>query len=223
MSRPYVDGGVDAAGSWLGRVQVFCPGQACLECAWSDKHYRHVARETPCNPPGEMAAVPTLAPALLGTTVAGVMAAEGVKILLGHMPATSVEITLDLASRRWTTSRMRRAARCRFDHQAIGTTNCLANPFAVATVGDLLAAVHQYFGAGEEEIQLELRRGLVNVGWLGNERFVCASQLARLNDRRLAELHLTADDYIRAVCGDVSAYFALRPYATPSRTEKEVP
>jgi hypothetical protein len=130
---------------------------------------------------------------------------------------------VDLAARRWTTSRMRRAAGCRFDHLAVGATIYLSMPFAVATVGDLLAAVRQHFGAGDEAIQLELRRRLLDIGWLGSERFVRASHLARLADRRLAELRLTADDYVRAVCDNSSIYLALRPHSATSQSEKEVP
>jgi molybdopterin/thiamine biosynthesis adenylyltransferase len=208
LNLPYIDGGVDAAGEWLGRVQVLIPGAACLECGWSDQHYRETARETPCDPDGQVSGRPTLAPALLGAVVAGVMVAETIKLLLGHASVTSREIAFDLASGRWMTSQLRRANRCRFHHQVASETLFLSIPFGAAKVSDLLAVLNRRFG--DDPVQLEFRRRVFDSGVYGASRFIPPSYLEPLEHHRLAQLRLSPDDFIRVVHDGESVLIALR-------------
>ncbi len=192
---PVIDGGVDAGGDWLGKVHGFIPGRACLECSWSAAHYRQVALETPCDPNGDPSGPATLAPALLGTAVASVMAAEAVKLLLGHRPQDSFELAFDLASRRWLQSRLRPSKQCRFDHRVIDHVVALPVHYGEATVDDLLAVIREQFG--DSAVQIHFRRKLLDRGPLGSNRFPSVETLQSLSGQWLADLGLTVDDRIR--------------------------
>lgn len=193
LGVPVVDGGVGEP--LVGRVHVFLPGDACLECAWSEAHYRHLAREYPCIPGGAATGAATRSPAFLGATVAGIMAAEVVQLLLGRGPEHSLEIAFDLASRRFLTSRLRVAARCRCTHEVVRELLPLGAQFEVATVADLLAILENRFGA--TSVQLDVRRGLFGDGLFGSRQFVSCEQLRTCSHRRLADLGLVTQDRIR--------------------------
>lgn len=207
LGVPVVDGGVGEP--LVGRVHVFLPGAACLECSWSDAHYRHLAREYPCIPNGSAAGPATVSPAFLGSTVAGIMAAEAVQLLLGHGPQQSVEIAFDLASRRFLTSRLRMAARCRCPHEVVRELLPLRATFERATVADLLATVQCRYGA--TPVQFEVRRGVFADGLFGSGRLVSSEQLRACTSRRLADLGFLALDRIRvrAAGEPCSAYVRL--------------
>lgn len=213
---PAIDGGVDAGGDWLGKVQTFVPGGACLECGWSAAHYQQVALETPCDPEDDPTGPSTLAPALLGTMVAGVMAAEGVKLLLGHHPHHSFELAFDLASRRWLQSRLRENKQCRFDHRVIDEVIPLSVPLADACVRDLLAVLDQF---DHSSVQVHFRRNLLAAGPLRSNRFPSLETLQSLADIRLAELGFSRDDRIRVDSGDRSA-FVVFGKANPNETSQ---
>lgn len=204
---PLVDGGVDAAGDWLGKVHGFLPGGACLECSWSEAHYQHAAMETPCDPSGDPTGPATLAPALLGTAVASVMAAETAKLLLGHRPQDSFELAFDLASRRWLQSRLRPGKQCRFHHRVIDDVVALPVHFGAAMVGDLLAVIADQFG--DSAVQIHFRRKLLDHGPLGSSRFPSVAALQNLSGQWLSDIGLTVDDRIRIDGSDRSIFIAL--------------
>src|SRR3990172_11956552 len=94
LGKTVIDGGVGEP--LIGRVHLFLPGAACVECAWGPPHYRELAAEYPCVPGADAQGIATPAPALLGATVAGMMAAETVNGLAGRLPGASPEIHVDL-------------------------------------------------------------------------------------------------------------------------------
>jgi molybdopterin/thiamine biosynthesis adenylyltransferase len=204
---PVVDGGVGEG--LLGRVQVFVPGDAsaCLECGWGNEDYRKAVEEYPCIP-GETASGPaTLAPAFAGSVVAGLMAAEAVRILAGEDGGESREIAFDLFHRRFLVSRLRRAARCRFDHVIVSERLHLDRDVRSATVGDLLGLVEGRFG--QALVHLEHRRwSSVQDGFLA-ERFVTPERLRPRSTDPLAALRLVPGDWIRVRSAQESVYLVL--------------
>jgi molybdopterin/thiamine biosynthesis adenylyltransferase len=204
---PVIDGAVDDDG-WVGRVQVLVPGAACVSCSWDERHYRQLARETPCRPGASAQGPPTNAPAELGAAVARVMVDEALALAAGPPPAESYEIVFDLQTGRRMKSRMKRAAACRFDHRVVRERVGLAAPFAVATVDDLLTAAQAALGESDR-LQLEFRRRLFDVGLFGGERWLDAERLAPYAGRRLAELGLSRLDRIRVQAGERAAFVDL--------------
>jgi molybdopterin/thiamine biosynthesis adenylyltransferase len=204
---PVIDGAVDNDG-WIGRVQVLAPGGACVECPWDERHYRQLARETPCRPGASAEGPPTNAPAELGAAVAAGMVDEAVALVTGPRPTESYEIVFDLQTGRRMKSRMKRATACRFDHRVVGERVALAAPFAVATVDDLLAAARETVGESRR-MQLEFRRRLFDVGLFGGERWLDAERLAPYAWRRLAELGLSRLDRIRVLAGERATFVDL--------------
>jgi adenylyltransferase/sulfurtransferase len=207
LGVPVVDGGVGEG--LVGRVQVFVPGPAaaCLECCWGNEDYRRLAEEYPCTANDTAGAPATVAPAFTGTVVAGLMAAEAVRILGGQAPAESQEIAFDLVHRRFLVSRLRRAPRCRFDHAVIREFIRPAHPHAAATVGDLLETVERRFGAAA--VHLELRRGLAGGNGFGAERFVTPEHLRPRAGEPAAALGLLPGDRIRVRSGAESVFLAV--------------
>src|SRR5262249_51239873 len=153
-----VDGGVGEG--LVGRVQVFVPGPttACLECCWGSDDYRKLVDEYPCTPGAAATAPSTVSPAFAGSVVAGLMAAESVRILACTAPADSQEIAFDLFHRRFLVSRLRRNARCRFDHAIVTDTLRLNRDFDSATACDLVAAVESHFGSAAVHLEWPRRR-----------------------------------------------------------------
>jgi len=150
LGVPVIDGGVGEG--LLGRVQVIRPGDttACLECAWGETDYRHLAAEYPCRP-GEAVATPsTMAPACVGAVVAGIMAARFLALMAGEAPEESREIAFDLRHNRFLESRLRRSPRCRFDHQVVPEIATIA---AAARVADLVAMIERRFDTGPAHLE----------------------------------------------------------------------
>jgi adenylyltransferase/sulfurtransferase len=206
LGVPVVDGGVGEG--LVGRVQVFVPGEAtaCLECGWGRADYRRLAEEYPCTA-GSVAAPATAAPALTGAVVAGLMAAEGLRLLAGQAPADSQEVAFDLLHRRFLVSRLRRAPGCRFDHAIVREVVRPARGFASATVGDLLDAVARRFGAAP--VHLECRPGLFGQAGFRAERFVTPERLRPLAGERLAAVGFVPEDRVRARSATASVFVVL--------------
>jgi molybdopterin/thiamine biosynthesis adenylyltransferase len=185
LGVPAVDGGVGEG--LVGRVQVFVPGvtTACLECGWGNADYARLAEEYPCERDAVYNAPSTLSPAFGGSVVAGLMAAEGVRLLAGETGAESREISFDLCHRRFLVSRLRRAPRCRFDHAVVRDVIRVPG----RTVGDLLDAAGRRFRA--TPVHLESRRGL-----LGG-RFTTPDSLRPRASETLAALGVLAGDRLR--------------------------
>jgi adenylyltransferase/sulfurtransferase len=207
LGIPVVDGGVGEG--LLGRVQVFVPGpdHACLECGWGEADYRKVAQEYPCVPGGAASGPATLAPAFSGSVVAGLMAAEAVRLLAGEA-GESREIAFDLFHRRFLVSRLRRAARCRFDHVVVSERLHLDGDVHTATVGDLLSLVEKRFG--QTLVHLEHRRwsSVQQQGFRG-ERFMTPERLRPRSSEPLAALGLAQGDWIRVRSAAESVYLVL--------------
>jgi molybdopterin/thiamine biosynthesis adenylyltransferase len=204
LGVPVVDGGVGAG--LLGRVQVFVPGAetACLECTWGRDDYRALAAEYPCVPGGRAEAAPTAAPAFVGSVVAGLMAAECLRILAGEAPAESREVPFDLHHHRMQPYLLRRSQACRHDHGIVRETIPLERG---ATADDLLAAVGRRFGGAA--VRMECRRGLVSSGPWGPAGHLSPEWLRERRDRPLAALGLMPGDRVRARgCGD-DVFFAV--------------
>jgi molybdopterin/thiamine biosynthesis adenylyltransferase len=207
MGTPVVDGGVGEG--LLGRVQVFVPGpdHACLECGWGSEDYRKASAEYPCIPGAGASGPGTLAPAFAGSVVAGLMAAEAVRILAGTDAGDSREIAFDLFHRRFLPSRLRRASRCRFDHVIVGERLHLDGDVTAATVGDLLRLLEDRFG--RRLVHLEHRQWpFVQEGFRA-ERFATPERLRPLADQPLAALGLVRGDWVRVRTADEGVYLVL--------------
>jgi molybdopterin/thiamine biosynthesis adenylyltransferase len=201
LGVPVVDGGVGEG--LVGRVQVFVPGEtaACLECGWGREDYRRLVEEYPCTAGAAPTAPGTAAPAVTGAVVAGLMAAEALRLLTGQAPAESREVAFDLRHGRFLVSRLRRASRCRFDHAVVREVIRPGGEFASATVGDVLDAVERRFGA--TPVHLECRPRL-----FPGERFVTPERLRPLAGERLAALGFVAEDRIRVRSATESVFLA---------------
>jgi adenylyltransferase/sulfurtransferase len=206
LGVPVVDGGVGEG--LVGRVQVFVPGEttACLECGWGRADYRRLAEEYPCAAGGGVAPA-TAAPALTGAVVAGLMAAEGLRMLAGQAPAESREVAFDLIHQRFLVSRLRRASGCRFDHAVVRETIRPTSGFDSATVGDLLEIVGRRFG--DVPVHLECRPGLFGQAGFRAERFVTPERLRPLAGERLAAVGFVPEDRVRVRSATASAFVAL--------------
>jgi sulfur-carrier protein adenylyltransferase/sulfurtransferase len=206
LGVPVVDGGVGEG--LVGRVQVFVPGEtmACLECGWGGADYRQLAEEYPCDPAATYRAPATVSPAFAGAVVAGIMAAEGLRLLAGEPAPESREIAFDLFHRRFLVSRLRRAPRCRFDHAVVRERLRLGGDPDTATVGDLLDAVGRRFGSAP--VQLEFRR-LPGQGGFDAERFITPERLRAREGEPLAAFGLQPGDYLRVRSGSESAFVVL--------------
>jgi molybdopterin/thiamine biosynthesis adenylyltransferase len=207
LGVPVVDGGVGEG--LVGRVQVFVPGEAsaCLECGWGREDYRRLAEEYPCTAGAAPAVPSTATPAVTGAVVAGLMAAEGLRLLGGQAPAESREVAFDLRHGRFLTSRLRRSARCRFDHAVVRETIRPARVHASATVGDLLDVVARRFGSAL--VHLECRPGLFGGDGFRAERFVTPERLRPLAGQRLAALGFASEDRIRVRSATESVFVAV--------------
>jgi molybdopterin/thiamine biosynthesis adenylyltransferase len=195
LGKPVVDGGVGEG--WLGRVQVFVPGTAtaCLECGWGSADYQRLVEEYPCHPGETFHAPATQSPAFSGAVVAGLMAAEGVRLLDGSADQESREIAFDLTHRRFLVSRLRRAVKCRFDHAVVGERLPLRHSFASATVGDVVEMIEGRFP--DSSVQIESRRGLFSGHGFSAERFFGAQRLRPHATESLASIGLQSGDYLR--------------------------
>jgi hypothetical protein len=191
-------------------VQVFIPGpqNACLECTWSSADYRLLAAEYPCIPGARAAAPPTLSPAFVGAVVAGIMAAEAVKIISGSVPADSHEVAFDLTHRRFLTAHLRRAVGCRHDHQRVADQVQLDKS---ATVRELIDTVERHFGS--IPVHLEVRRGLAGNGAFAGRRFPTLPELRPLAAESLAGLGFVSGDRIRVRSADRSVFVAIEESA----------
>jgi hypothetical protein len=207
LGVPVVDGGVGEG--LLGRVQVFLPGPAtaCLECTWGRPDYRLLAAEYPCLPGERAEAPPTAAPAFLGSFVAGLMTAECLRLLAGRAPPESYEVPFDLGHHQLRRYLLRRAPRCRHDHEVVRATLPLAPAGPAAAVADLLAAIERRFGPAP--VRVEVRRGVGGRGPLGPTRFLAAESLRPRAAESLAALGFVPGDRIRVTGEDGSVFVSL--------------
>jgi molybdopterin/thiamine biosynthesis adenylyltransferase len=199
LGVPVIDGGVGEG--LLGRVQTFVPGgeSACLECTWSEADYRHLAAEYPCQP-GTVAETPaTVAPAVVGAVVAGIMAARFLNWQMDQAPRESREIAFDLRHNRFLESRLRRSGRCRFDHAVPEVVPVAAS----ATIADLAGLIERRFGG--QPAHLEGRRR-VDRGGFAPTRFVPVDALRERGGEPLSALGIVPGDGVRVRCGSESIF-----------------
>jgi adenylyltransferase/sulfurtransferase len=202
LGVPLIDGAVGEG--LLGRVQVFAPGPeaACLECTWGEADYRQLAAEYPCVPGAAVTTPATAAPACVGAVVAGLMAARCLSLLEGPAPAESRELAFDLRHNRFLEARLRRAPRCRFDHQVVREVLRIGPG---AAVGDLLDAVGQRFGDRPAHVE---GRHLAGNGGFTATRFLSTEALQTRRGEALAALGLGPGDGVR-VRADGESVFVL--------------
>jgi molybdopterin/thiamine biosynthesis adenylyltransferase len=198
LGVPVIDGAVGEG--LLGRVQVIRPSDtsACLECAWGEADYRHLAAEYPCRPGAAVATPATTAPACVGAVVAGIMTARFLALRAGEEPAESREIAFDLRHSRFLESRLRRSPRCRFDHQIVAEAASIA---AEARVADLVALIERRFGG--RPAHLEGRR-LAGQGGFTPTRFLPIEALRTRAGEPLSALGMGRGDGVRVRCGGES-------------------
>jgi molybdopterin/thiamine biosynthesis adenylyltransferase len=206
LGKPYIDGAVGDLADV--RVQVLLSGSACLECAWSATHYRHLATEYPCDPGSAPGAARTIAPGCAGAATAAVMLAQCIRLLGDDPPRDSYEITGDLLAARLASARRCLNTKCRFDHQTRPAEYRLPQPFEQATVGALLDCVRREFGGAA--VQLTLRRGLAGENLFGAASLVTPEALEPLATRQLSELGLTDRDRIVVRANDRSGAAHIR-------------
>lgn len=192
LRTPYIDGAV--GDPLLVRAQVLLPNQACLECSWGPAQYRQLVSEYPCFPGGAADAGRTSAQASAGAATAATLVAQCVKLFGADPPQESYEINGDLLAGRFITSRRRRNPHCRFKHEVVSQLIHLETPLADATITNLLSAVERNFG--EQPVQLEFRRGIIEDDLFGASRFAAPQQLNRMGHRQLTEIGLTPRDRV---------------------------
>jgi len=119
LGLPWIDSGLDRAGSV--RARVYVPGSGdCLECSWGARDYALLDQRLPCNA-ASSAAPPTAAPAELGSIAAGLQVALLRSLLSAQSPADVGELArkqwfLDVPSCRGWIGRYAPNPHCRFDH-----------------------------------------------------------------------------------------------------------
>ena len=202
---------VDGAVGWplLGRVQIIRPGAtaACLQCSWDANHFRLADLTDPCNPANSPDVPPTRSPAFLGATIAGVMAAEVVRVLLHARDHESRQIDLNLSLPRWTMSRMQRASGCRFDHALITDRRMLPGGFAAATVDVLRDYVRSEFGEFADVIfSRPFSRNAFSL-----RATATVHELANWRGRHLGELGCTPRDWLVVQSDERRAFILLEP------------
>jgi hypothetical protein len=165
-----------------------------------------LAVEYPCHPGAGATAPPTAAPPFAGAVVAGMMAAEGTRLLAGAAPSTGQEIAFDLLHRRFLVTRLRRAPACRFDHEVMGELLGLGKDFASATVGDLLSAAERTIPGLSH---LQCRRNLFGSGGFESARLVPVERLRPHAGQPLRALGFTPADRVRARASGRSVWIAL--------------
>lgn len=196
---PMIDGGVGE--QHLAGVKLILPGSdnACLECSWSEAHYRQAAREYPCLPGADPAGPPTAAPAHLGALTAASMMVDWLNLIEGGLAGPSRQIDLAPHDHRVRVSRLRRSSVCRFDHARFESVAHVKTPFEQARVEDLLAALEQQYGS--EDVELTLRRGVIlpeATGFSnGRNSSIRASCLRPHVQRLLADLGFQERDGVR--------------------------
>ena len=209
LGLPAIDGAVGEG--LLGRVQTFLPGDGngCLLCTWGAEDFRLLAAEYPCAG-ASFTAPPSNSPAFAGAVVAGIMAAECLRLLEKDCRGeggASREIAFDLGTRRFLPSRLRRSPACRSRHEVVREVVRLEVGFDAATVRDLLALLARRFGA--RAVELEFRRGLEGSSPLRGERFVAAASLRAEAGQPLADLGLQPADMVRAYNAEESVFVSL--------------
>jgi molybdopterin/thiamine biosynthesis adenylyltransferase len=196
---PVIDGGV--AEQRLGGVKLILPGSenACLECSWSDAHYRQAAREYPCLPGADPAGPPTVSPAHLGAAVAVQMTIDWLNLCDGVFAGPCRQVDLAPHEHRVRVSRLRRSSTCRFDHARFESVRSLETSFEQARVEDVLAALERRYG--REDVELTFRRGVIlpeATGFRnGGSSSVRASSLRPHAQRLLADLGFQKRDGVR--------------------------
>jgi len=198
LGVPVIDGGVGEG--MLGRVQFFAPGDdsACLECTWGDADYRQLAAEYPCQPGAAVSAPATVAPACVGSVVAGIMASRW--LCLGETRRESREIAFDLRHNRFLESRLRRSPRCRFDHQIVAELVTIA---ARSTIADLVALIERRFGTRPAHIEGKRQ---ASQGGFTATRFLAVEALRARGDEPLSALGIQPGDGVRVRCGAESVF-----------------
>ncbi len=189
LGIPYVDGGVGKP--LLAAVKVLLPGQACIECSWTNRHYRQLATEVPCSG-GAKKTARTLSPACAGAAVASLMVAQFIRLFSDSPPSESYEISGDLVTGRFVSSRLRRNQACRFGHETGPREYGLGLDFERATLGDVADRLRTLFG--QQDLQLEVRRGIFDQPMFAPSRHVGLEGLLRLGTRRLVDVGLTPRD-----------------------------
>lgn len=211
LGVPVVDGAVGEP--WLGNVRVLVPGRTngCLECPWGTSHYRQLAQEYPCLPNADADAPPTRSPAFLGASVASLMVAQCIQLLAGPDDAQQKDVTteaadevegglvsrlteFDLIRSRMISSRLRRAARCRFDHEIIRPQCALQIPVENASLADVVEVIDERWPGAK--VQVETRR----LPWTERDpqrRFFDLEELRAQGSRSLTALGLSSDDALR--------------------------
>ena len=192
LQIPFIDGAV--GDPLLVRVQVLLPGEACLQCSWGPEHYQQLSAEHPCLPGASAEAPRTMAPGCAGAAAASAMTAQCMTLFSDAPPQESLEINGDLLAGRFVLARRRRTERCRYPHETAPRVIRLERAFAEASVADLVAAVEREYG--RQSVELEFRRGVLDAGLFGEERFAAPEQLHRVQRCRLVDFGLTPKDRV---------------------------
>lgn len=119
LGIPWIDAGLDRAGSM--RARVYVPGSGdCLECNWGARDYQLLEQRIPCN--AASSPVPaTAAPPELGAIAAGMQISLLRRLLRDASSAAQDELAqqqwfLDLPSGRGWIGQYTQNPSCRFDH-----------------------------------------------------------------------------------------------------------
>jgi adenylyltransferase/sulfurtransferase len=158
LGIPWVDAAVDGSGERLyGRIIVYDPRQPeapCMQCSWDNATYAQVMQDRVgqgC--PTWLEAVsgmqdtpPTLAISSLASVVAGLQTIQALRLLLGDTSDVGREQIIDIDHTLFQEAFVRRASRCRFDHDIWPLTALQAGAWA-RPVRDLFTQAQTELGS----------------------------------------------------------------------------
>jgi hypothetical protein len=141
-----------------------------------------------------------VAPACVGAVVAGIMATRFLALIADNAPVESRELAFDLKHDRFLESRLRRAPRCRFNHQIVQDIVSISG---AAPLGDLAALIEGRLGTNLAHVE---GRRLTNRGGLTTSRFLSLAALRARAGEPVSGLGVAPGTGLRARSGTRSLF-----------------
>ena len=123
LGIPWIDAGLDRAGSVRTRIYIPGAGNDCMECAYSASDYALLEQRVPCDAASFLVPA-TAAPAELGAIAAGLQVSQLRRLLSANTAEQRAELArqqyfYDAASGRGWVGRYSANPDCRFDHMRL--------------------------------------------------------------------------------------------------------
>jgi molybdopterin/thiamine biosynthesis adenylyltransferase len=170
LGIPLIDGGIDGTGEQLmGRVTIYDPrlrDNACMFCSWDKNAFQKILSadpdsRTPCPElrlgPVKGTATPTFAPSSLGGIVAGIMAIDALRMVVGDIKESNLggrELLIDLSNNSFAEIELNRNPNCVFPHQILPLES-LGKSISQLTVKEIFKLAERELGSN---IRLSLHR-----------------------------------------------------------------